>query len=154
MIEFIATDVKFLGKTLLECTFQDGKIYQYDVSKLFSSYPPLKELKTNHDLFKSGKLDFGGTAIIWNDLLDISTFDVHEDGVLVGEIETTINNKIGILLVKTMDELGVNQTKLSELSGINQGDISRIIYGKGNPTLKKIEKLFNALGKQLEISVK
>ena len=53
-----------------------------------------------------------------------------------------------------MDELGISQTKLSQLSGINQGDISRIIYGKGNPTLKKIEKLFNALGKQLDISVK
>ena len=154
MIEYIATNVRFLEGTLLECTFQDGKIFQYDLSKMMEIYPPLKELKVNRQSFESGRIDFGGCAIVWNEDLDISTYDIHEDGILVGEIKTSLNNKIGVLLAKYMDELNVTQTSLSKLSGIDQGDISRIIYGKGNPTLKKVEKLFNALGKTLEVSCK
>ena len=154
MIEFIATNIRFLEGTKLECTFQDGKIYHYDISKLIKVYPPLEVLKTNRELFVSGKLDFGGCAIVWNDSLDMSTYDVHEDGILVGDVPTSLNNKIGVLLAKYMDELNITQTQLSKMSGIDQSDISRIIYGKGNPTLKKIEKLFNAMGKTLEITCK
>lgn len=154
MIEYIATNLRFLEGTKLECTFQDGKIFQYDVTKMMEIYHPLEELKINRELFVSGKLDFGGTVIVWNDQLDISTYNVYEDGIFVGEVETSLNNKIGVLLAAYIDELNITQTQLSKMSGINQGDISRIIYGKGNPTFKKVEKLFKAMGKTLEVSCK
>ena len=100
----------------------------------------------------SGRLDSGGYGIVWNDELDFYAPDIHDLGVEVGRVETTINQKIGVLLEETRDSLNLTQTQLSKMSGIDQGDISRIELGKGNPTFKKVEKLFKAMGKTIRLS--
>ena len=153
-MDYIATSVRFLEDVTVECTFIDGKVCQFDMSKMFEKYPKFKELRTNRSLFENGKLDSGGYGIVWNDELDFYAPDIHDLGVEVGKIDTSINQKIGVLLEQTREEKRISQTQLAKMSNIDQSDISRIELGKGNPTLKKIEKLFNALGKQLEISVK
>ena len=150
----VATSVKFLKNVTVECVFEDGKIIRYDLSKMFTKYPQLEELKNNRELFESGKLDSSGLAIEWNDELDFETWSIHDLGEIVGEYEIPFNKKIGVLLCGYRVEQGLTQKELAKLSGINQADISRIEDGKGNPTLKKIETLFNALGKKLDISVK
>ena len=43
----------------------------------------------------------------------------------------------------------VTQTKLAEVSGIPQSEISRFERGQGNPTLETMGKLFAALGRQI-----
>ena len=72
----------------------------------------------------------------------------------MGQFDVPLTKMIGVLLSGYRADLGMSQKGLARLSGINQADISRIEDGKGNPTLKKIEKLFNALGKTLEVSCK
>ena len=148
-----ATEVRFLDDVLVECTFQDGSVYQYDMSQMFDKYPQLKELRDNRSLFESGKLCPGGDAVVWNDELDFDASSIYECGVLIEKKKITLNLQIGLLLLGLREDLGVTQKELSKLSNINQGDISRIEMGKGNPTIKKLEKLFKALGKSLIIDV-
>ena len=64
-----AVDLKFKEGTILEMTFQDGLVKQYDLAVLFDKYPQLKALE-NRELFLSGKL-MGMYGIVWNDDLDI-----------------------------------------------------------------------------------
>ena len=145
-----ATNLIFLDGVKLELTFQDGKIIRFDLSSLFDKISSLKELQ-NRELFLSGYLDKGGYGIIWTDEVDIDTMTIYEDGEVVGYAPTTLNQKIGILLMKTREEKGITQMQLAKLSHIDQGDISKLEKGIGNPTLAKINKLFDALGKGIDV---
>ena len=152
-MHYIATNVKFLKDVTVEVTYQDGKVIQYDMSQMFKKYPQLEELRINRKLFESGHLDVGGYGIVWNDELDFDATSIYEDGVVVGEVETTINQQIGVLLSKTREELNMTQTELSKKSNIDQGDISKIEKGIGNPTIAKLNKIFKALGKSISLTV-
>ncbi len=153
-MHYLATKIRFLDDVVVEVAFQDGKVIQYDMSKLFDKYPQLKELRDNRTLFESGNLDNSGCGIIWNDELDIDTTTIHEEGYVVGHIEPTINQKLGFLLCSTRESLNITQAELAKLSGIDQGDISKIERGKVNPTIAKIDRLFNALGKKIDFKMK
>ena len=148
-----AIDVEFLDGVVLDMTFQDGKVIRYDMSTMFSKYPQLKELLKNRKLFKSGYLDQGGYGVIWNDELDFDAMSIYEDGKVVGHVITSINQQIGILLAKTREENNVTQVELSKMTHVDQGDISKIERGLGNPTVAKISKLFKALGKSISITL-
>ncbi len=148
-----ATKLRFLDDVVLELTYQDGKIIRYDMSAMFSKYPQLMELRDNRELFISGHLDPGGYGVIWNDELDFDASSIYEDGEVVGYEETTINQQIGTLLLKTREEMNVTQTELSKMSHIDQGDISKIEKGIGNPTIAKINKLFKALGRNISLTL-
>lgn len=148
-----ATKVRFLEDVVVEMTFQDGKIVRYDMARMFDKYPQLQELKTNRALFEQGRLDPGGYGVIWNDELDFSAMSVYECGELVGQEPISINQQIGVLLLTTREALGITQTELARKSRIDQGDISKIERGLGNPTLNKISKLFHALGKEIALSI-
>ena len=151
-MHYIATKVRFLEDVTVELTYQDGKIIRYDMSQMFSKYPQLEELRKNRKLFEGGRLDVGGYAVIWNDDLDFDATGMYEDGIVVGQEETTINQQIGVLLAKTRNELNITQTELSKISHIDQGDISKIEKGLGNPTIGKIKKLFESLGQKITIT--
>ena len=148
-----ATKVRFLEDVTLELTFQDGKVIRYSMARLFPKYPQLEELRRNRKLFLSGHLDVGGYGVIWNDELDIDATSVYECGEVVGHEDTTINQQIGVLLATTREGQGLTQTELSKLSHVDQGDISKIEKGLGNPTIAKINKLFKALGKSISLTL-
>ena len=148
-----ALKVEFLEDVTLQMTFQDGKVIRYDMSQMFSKYPQLEELRRNRKLFESGHLDLTGFAVIWNDELDFDASSIYDDGEVVGFEETNLTQQIGFLLAKTRDEMNVTQSELAKKSHIDQGDISRIERGVGNPTVAKINKLFNALGKSVSLKV-
>lgn len=147
-----AVSIKFLKDVDIEITFLDGKVIQYDMSKMFSKYPQLKELKNDRKLFESGHLDPGGYGVIWNDELDFDAMSVYECGTIIKTVNVSINQQIGLLLAKTREEQNVTQVELSKKSHIDQGDISKIEKGLGNPTLAKIQKLFKALGKSISFT--
>lgn len=149
----MALKVDFLEDVTLQVTFQDGKIIKYDMSQMFKKYPQLEELRKNRRLFENGHLDLTGLAIVWNDELDFDATSIYDDGEVVGHVETTLNQQIGFLLAKTRDEMNVTQTELSRKSHIDQGDISKIERGIGNPTIGKISKLFKALGKSISLTL-
>ena len=148
-----ALKVEFLEDVTLQMTFQDGKVIRYDMSQMFEKYPQLEELRKNRKLFESGHLDLTGFAVVWNDELDFDATNIYDDGEVVGCVETTLNQQIGFLLAKTRDEMNVTQTELSKKSHIDQGDISKIERGIGNPTIAKISKLFKALGRSISLTL-
>ena len=152
-MHYMALKVRFLEDVTLEMTFQDGKVIRYDMSQMFSKYPQLEELRRNRKLFESGHLDLTGFAVIWNDELDFDATSIYDDGEVVGFEETTLTQQIGFLLAKTRDEMNVTQKELSKRSHIDQGDISKIERGMGNPTVTKINKLFKALGKTISLTL-
>ena len=145
-----ATDLIFLEDVKLELTFLDGKIIRFDMSKLFDKISCLKKLQ-DRSLFLSGHLDKGGYGIIWNDDIDIDVMTIYEEGEVVGSVSTSLNQKIGLLLMKTREEKGITQMQLAQLSNIDQADISKLEKGIGNPTLSKINKLFSAIGKEINV---
>ena len=73
-----AVDVKFQNGTVVEVTFQDGKVKQYDMMMLLKKYPQVSALK-DRKLFLSGRL-MGYYGIIWNEEIDIETETIYECG--------------------------------------------------------------------------
>ena len=153
-MEMPAIKIQYLDDVKFEMTFQDGKVIRFDMSTMFDDFPQLIELRRNRELFLSGKLDYGGDAIVWNDELDFSSASVYECGELVGEVEVTLNQRIGVLLKRAREEAGIYQTDLAKKTKIDQGDISRIENGKGNPTIKTLQTLFKAVGKEIVFDMK
>jgi transcriptional regulator with XRE-family HTH domain len=54
-------------------------------------------------------------------------------------------------LISARQEADMSQQKLSQLAGVTQADISKIENGKGNPSIKTLQKLAAALHKNLRI---
>lgn len=48
-------------------------------------------------------------------------------------------------------EMNMTQKQLSEVTGIAQGDISKIENGCANPSLKTIERIAKGMGKKLKL---
>lgn len=147
-----AINVKFLDGVNVELTYIDGSVIRYDMSSMYEKYPQLKQLE-NRKLFESGHLDSGGYGIIWNDDLDFDAMSIYEDGEKVGRIETTLNQQLGYEITKAREKAGLTQVELAKLSGIDQGDISKLERGQGNPSINKINKLLNSLNVFMEIKV-
>ena len=148
-----AIGVKFLKGVTLEVSFIDGSVVRYDMAKMFDKYPQLKELE-NRSLFESGYLTSDGYAIIWNDELDFSTTSIYENGEKVGSVSTSINQQLGFHIAKAREKAGLTQVELAKLTGIDQGDISKLERGQGNPSLKKINKILKGLNADITISIK
>lgn len=55
------------------------------------------------------------------------------------------------VLISARQEAGMSQQELSQLAGVTQADISKIENGKGNPSIKTLQKLAAALHKTLRI---
>lgn len=54
-------------------------------------------------------------------------------------------------LAMSRDTAGMTQKQLSEITGIYQGDISKIERGLANPSLSTLKRLADGLGMKLEI---
>jgi len=46
---------------------------------------------------------------------------------------------------------GLTQKELADRTGINQGDISKLENGSGNPSLRTLQRLASAMGMKLKI---
>lgn len=55
-------------------------------------------------------------------------------------------------LIDARVEQGLTQKDLASRSGVQQADISRLEHGKGNPRLRTLQKLAQAMGYNLQIS--
>lgn len=54
-------------------------------------------------------------------------------------------------LIKARKAKKITQKQLSELTGIAQGDISKLENGSANPSIKTLQRLANGLGMMLKI---
>ena len=144
-----ATDLKFLDGTLLEVSFRDGKVIHYDMSALFSKYPKLEKLK-DRALFLSGKL-MGSYGIVWNDDLDIETETIYEEGELIRIDKPSISLEVGDVVMAARARKGITQKELSDITGIDQSDISKIERGVSNPSVSTLSRIADALDLKLVI---
>lgn len=55
-------------------------------------------------------------------------------------------------MMKARIETGMTQKELSEKTGINQSNLSRIESGSGNPSIATLERIASAMGKKVSIS--
>lgn len=146
-----AIELKFGKGTTLELSFQNGEVKEYDMSQLFSKYPQLKALE-NRKLFLSGKL-MGSYGIIWNDDLDIEAETIYEEGITIRHDVMPINLQIGNSVLEARAKAGLSQQALSELTGIDQSDISKIERGVGNPSIATLNRIAEAMGAKLSVMI-
>ena len=137
--------------TTLELTFQDGKVKRYNLSVLFEKYPQLEALK-DRELFLSGKL-LGAYGIAWNDDLDIEAETIYEDGETIREEKPAAFVLVGNVVAAARARNGISQKELSERSGIDQSDISKIERGIANPSVNTLNRIAQALDAKLQISM-
>ena len=146
-----AIELRFLDGTAMAVTFQDGAVKKYDISVLFSKYPQLEALR-DRDLFLSGKL-MGAYGIIWTDDLDIEAETIYEDGETIETKPINIQNASSQAVLSARVKAGLSQKELSELTGIDQSDISKIERGVANPSVATLERIAAALGGRLKIAI-
>ena len=145
-----ATDLKFKEGTKLEVTFQDGKVNQYDMAVLFEKYPQLRALE-DRDLFRSGQLL--GYGIRWSDDLDIEIETIYEEGQTIRIKKAARYIVIGKAVAAARAKKNLSQKELSELSGIDQSDISKIERGVANPSVATLTRIAEAMGAELQLSI-
>lgn len=63
-------------------------------------------------------------------------------------------NSIGQQIRERRKDLKINQAKLAQLSGIGLNSLSRLESGKGNPTLRSLQKIAEVLGFELKFVIK
>ena len=146
-----AIELRFLDGTAMAVTFQDGAVKKYDISVLFSKYPQLEALR-DRDLFLSGKL-MGAYGIIWTDELDIEAETIYEDGETVREEKPAAFTMVGNAVAAARAKKGLSQKELSDLTGIDQSDLSRIERGIANPSVNTLNRIAEALDAKLQISI-
>lgn len=54
-------------------------------------------------------------------------------------------------LIDARESAGLTQSELARITGIAQGDISKIENGNGNPSIKTLKRLAHGMGKSLRI---
>ena len=147
-----AVKLEFDEGTALVLTFQDGKVKRFDMGVLFDKYPQLTALR-DRKLFTSGQL-MGFYGIIWNEELDIEAETIYEEGETVRVEKPAVGILIGNALSAARAKKGLPQKALSEATGIDQSDISKIERGVANPSVCTLSRLAEALDKKLIVSFK
>jgi predicted transcriptional regulator len=62
--------------------------------------------------------------------------------------------QIIIAMIDARNEKGITQKELSSLTGITQGDISKLENGTANPSIRTLQRIAEGLGKNLVIQFK
>ena len=135
----------------MDLTFQNGKVKRYDMAVLFEKYPQLRALK-NRELFLSGQL-MGAYGIMWNDDLDIEAETIYEEGETVQTVKPAANIMVGNAVAAARARKGLSQKELSEATGIDQSDLSKIERGVANPSVGTLSRIAEALDAKLLVSI-
>ncbi|MBR5341664.1 MAG: helix-turn-helix domain-containing protein [Erysipelotrichaceae bacterium] len=137
--------------TTLKVLFDDGITKEYDVLSLSEKYPQLNALE-DRDLFLKGKL-FGWGGVIWNDDLDLDADTIYEDGITVESEDKATEIILGYNIRQARLRKQLTQEELSQLTNIDQSDISKIESGILCPTLSTIKKIARGLNEIIRINV-
>jgi hypothetical protein len=72
--------VEALKDMCLMVEFDNSVLKKYDVKPLSDKYETFADLKNRH-LFNAVKVDCGGFGISWNDEIDLSEYEIWNNGV-------------------------------------------------------------------------
>ena len=131
--------------------FSDGVTKKYDVTKYAPQYPNYKKLE-NVKFFNKGKL-IDPVFIYYSDEVDLDSNTIYYDGETVPSEENAYQILLGYELRQARLSKHLSQEQLSKITGIKQGDISKLEKGLMNPSMKTIKRITDACGKKLKISI-
>lgn len=137
--------------TKISCLFIEGVTKEFDMSTVFSKIPQLQPLK-DRKLFQKAYLR-DPWSVAWNDELDFEGEDIYDSGKIVPNKDDYINALVGYKIKKARLDKEMSQKKLSTLTHIDQGDISKIENGYASITLSTLYRISKALNKKLLISL-
>lgn len=135
--------------TAIEVLFDDGVTKRYDMERLFAKYPWASALK-DRTLFLKGKL-LGWGSIVWNDEIDVDTETVYDCGETVASPSDAEHIILGYRLKKARLKEKLTQEELSERTGVDQSDISKLEKGTLNPSIGLLRRVAKGLGKSISI---
>ena len=64
---------------IIEATFKNGVIKEYDMKVLIQKFKVFKDLE-KIELFNKVKVDIGGYGIVWNEDIDLSGEEIWKNG--------------------------------------------------------------------------
>ena len=137
--------------TSLSVLFSNGVTKRYDVMDLAKTYKPLLALK-DRKLFLKGKLNWYG--ITWTDELDIGTDTIYYEGTTEENREDAVEALLGFQVQYARLKKELTQEGLSNVSKMDQADISKIENGKLSPTLNTIKRIARALDTTITLTIK
>lgn len=146
-----AVKLYLLEGTKIKVLFSDGKTILFDMENVFKRLPEYRALK-DRNLFLKAKLD-GWGGIKWTPSLDLSVDTVYYEGKEIKSEENASMLILGFTIKEKRLEKNLTQKQLSECTGSDQADISRLEQGLYNPSFKFLENISKALGKKLTISL-
>lgn len=146
MVKLYKLDFPFI-----KVLFSDGITKKYDVTKYAPQYPNYKKLE-DPKFFNKGKL-LDPIFVYYSDEVDLDSNTIYADGEIVPNEENTYQILLGYELKQARLSKFLSQDQLSKLTGIKQGDISKLEKGLMNPSIKTIKRITDALGKKLTISI-
>lgn len=79
-LHFRIQSVVVKGLYCLSVTFKDGKAFNVDIEHIINNYPALAPLK-DKALFSEACVDEWGTAVIWNDKIDLAADNLRAEAV-------------------------------------------------------------------------
>ena len=88
-----------------------------------------------------------------NDELDIDAETIYEEGENLRREVLVIHQASAHAVASARAEADISQKQLADLCGIDQSDISKIERGVANPSVATLEKIAQALGGRLSISI-
>ncbi|MBQ9277792.1 MAG: helix-turn-helix transcriptional regulator [Lachnospiraceae bacterium] len=93
----------------------------------------------------------GSYGIRWNDDLDIDVETIYEEGRTVRLAKLAIAFMVGEEVMQARTKRGLTQKQLSEITGIDQSDLSKIERGMANVSVSTLNRIANALDYSLSI---
>lgn len=76
---------KAISDRILLVKFTDGEMRKYDITHLLEKpmFAPLR----NPGFFKNFRIETGGYGLVWNDAIDISEYELWQNGISVTDAE-------------------------------------------------------------------
>lgn len=143
--------VKAKENFIISAVFINGVIKEYDMKTLFKDIPQFQDFENIPGLFEHVQVDVGGYGISWNDELDLAANEIWANGIVVGKEEVEIAEMVASEIMRARASVGMTQKQLSEVTGVDQSDISRIERGLANPSLSTLKKLADGMKLKLLI---
>lgn len=137
----------------LRVLFEDGKTKELNVLTLLDKLPKEYAKLKDRDFFLKGRL-VGWGGIIWSKEVDLSVDTIYEEGKEVPSESNSLNYIIGFKVKQARLSKELSQLELATISGVDQSEISKLEKGLFNPSINFLKRIFNALGKEIELTIK
>lgn len=145
--------VQVIPDFLLEITYFDGQVRRCDMNILMETFPYIQDRKEILGRLSETVISKSCNSLVLPKKIEIDSKTLWGNAYAVryaDNISPIIN--FADALIDARERLRISQRDLEEKSGIRQAEISKIERGIGNPSLKTMGKLFEAMGEELVFS--